>query len=443
MAETIAENQATSTDLPAATPLPMKLRLYGMMFLQYFVQGCYLPIMTLYVKDALGFDGTLMGQFAAALSLGPLAAPFVIGQVVDRHIASQWVLSFCHLAAGVTMLAMYWLMLGGFELDRNALVWSIMGLGTLYSVLYVPTMMLTNSLAFSHLRNRDREFPVVRLFGTLGFVLPAWVIELYWLRGLTGEELNQARGVAFWLSGAVGIVMAVYSLTLPYTPPQRRGGKFAPAVVVGMLKHRNFLVLVLVTFFIAMVHNYHFLWNSPFLKAALRNAGIEGAYEQRISSIGQISEVLVMALLGLAIVRLGFKRVMLIGAAAYMLRCLTFAVAAASPPTAQLALACLGQTLHGLCFGCFLAAAYIYVDRVAPPDVRGSMQNVFGTFVIGLGAVMAGVLGGQVGELFSTTTGDVTVYSWTNIWLAGAALATACLAVFAIWFPADESTVEH
>src|SRR5690606_28588151 len=150
---------------------------------QYFVQGCYLPIMTLYVKDALGFDGTLMGQFAAALSLGPLAAPFVIGQVVDRHIASQWVLSFCHLAAGATMLTMYWLMLGGLQLDRSALVWSIMGLGTLYSVLYVPTMMLTNSLTFHHLKNRDREFPVVRLFGTLGFVVPAWVIELYWLSG--------------------------------------------------------------------------------------------------------------------------------------------------------------------------------------------------------------------------------------------------------------------
>jgi hypothetical protein len=329
-------------------------------------------------------------------------------------------------------------MLGGWQLDRNTLVWSIMGLGTLYSVLYVPTMMLTNSLAFYHLKNRDREFPVVRLFGTLGFVLPAWVIELYWLAGLTGEELNQARGVGFWLSGAVGIVMALYALTLPYTPPKRRGGKFAPAVVVGMLKHRNFLVLVLVTFFIAIVHNYHFLWNSPFLKSALRSAGIEGAYEQRISSIGQISEVLVMALLGMAIVRLGFKRVMVVGAAAYSLRCLTFALAASSPPEAQLALACAGQALHGLCFGCFLAAAYMYVDRVAPPDVRGSMQNVFGTFVIGLGAVMAGVIGGQVGDLFSRTTGDTRIYNFTGIWLAGAALAAACLAAFAIWFPADK-----
>src|SRR5688572_29942531 len=91
----------------AATPLPMKLRLYGMMFLQYFVQGCYLPIMTLYVQDALGFDSKQIGMFAAALSLGPLAAPFVIGQIVDRHLPMQWVLSFCHLAAGATMLAMY------------------------------------------------------------------------------------------------------------------------------------------------------------------------------------------------------------------------------------------------------------------------------------------------------------------------------------------------
>jgi nucleoside transporter len=419
------------------TPLPMKLRLYVMMFLQYFVQGCYLPIVTLYVRDALGFNGNEMGWFVAAFSLGPLAAPFVIGQIVDRHLPSQWVLAFCHLAAGATMLTMY----------TQTQFLPIVLLGTLYSVLYVPTMMLTNSLAFHHLKWRDREFPVVRLFGTLGFVLPAWVIELYWLAGLQGDELNQARGIAFWLSGAVGLAMAAYALTLPYTPPKRRDGKFAPGVVIGMLRQRNFRVLVVVTFFIAMVHNYHFLWNGPFLKTVLHHAGIQGAYEGRISSIGQISEVGVMLLLGMLIVQLGFKRTMLIGATAYLLRCLTFALAArliepTVAPELPLVLACIGQALHGLCFGCFLATAYMYVDRVAPVDVRGSMQNLFGTFVIGLGAVVGGAAGGVLGEFLDQSSGGGTSY-WIDIWLAGAALAASCAIAFAFRFPRDERGAEQ
>jgi MFS family permease len=142
------------------------------------------------------------------------------------------------------------------------------------------------------------------------------------------------------------------------------------------------------------------------------------------------------------IVRLGFKRTMLIGGAAYLLRCLTFAAAASSPPSVQLALAVVGQALHGLCFGCFLATAYMYVDRVAPVDIRGSMQNIFGTFVIGLGAVTAGIVGGQVGKLFTSQTGDVIQRDWTSIWLAGAAVAAGCLVAFAIWFPADRTEAD-
>jgi hypothetical protein len=340
-------------------------------------------------------------------------------------------LAFCHLMAGLLMFGLY---------TQTSYV-GVMLLGTLYSVLYVPTMMLTNSLSFHHLRNQAREFPMIRFWGTAGFVVPAWVIELVFLQGLTGERLNAARGIAFWLSGAASLAMALYALTLPHTPPQPRAGRpFAPGEVMRMLRYQHLLVLVAVGFAIAVVHSYYFAVNGPFLTSILRYAGFEGAYEQRIASIGQISELAVMAGLGLLIVRMGFRRVLLIGAGAYLVRCLVFALAAWVPaPFAKLALAAGGQALHGLCFGCFLATAYIYLDRVTPTDLRGSMQNLYGTFVIGLGIFCGGLVAAEVGGYFTSNTQGTLAQDWAKIWLSCAALAAACLTALAIWFPRDNS----
>ncbi|MCA9014688.1 MAG: MFS transporter, partial [Planctomycetaceae bacterium] len=221
----------TETDNPSveSTETSLKLRLYLMMFLQYFVQGCYLPIITLYLIDALGFSAFQIGVFGAALAVGPLLAPFVFGQIVDRHYATEQVLAFCHFAGGVIMLALFF----------QTQYWPVVILGVLYSVLYVPTMMLTNSLSFQHLKDSDREFPLIRLWGTIGFVVPAWVAEGIFLRNLAGDELNTARGVVLAMAGVVGLIMAAYCLTLPHTPPVKSDKKdLAPGKVLKMLKYR-------------------------------------------------------------------------------------------------------------------------------------------------------------------------------------------------------------
>jgi len=162
-----------------------------------------------------------------------------------------------------------------------------------------------------------------------------------------------------------------------------------------------------------------------------------GAYEQSISSVGQICELAVLAGLGLLIKSLGFKRTMLIGATAYLLRCLLFAmVFSLDPPFyGKLLLAAVGQALHGFCFGCFLAVAYMYVDRIAPKDIRGSMQTVYGTFVVALGFFVGGFVSGQIGDWFTTTVGETAVRDWTSIWLSCAAICAGCVVVFAALFP--------
>ncbi|MCR4414247.1 MAG: MFS transporter [Thermoguttaceae bacterium] len=424
---------ATETVSTAASPTgssPALLsRLSVMMFLQYFVQGAYLPVASVYVMRSLGFSSLEVGIFSAALSVGPIVAPFIVGQLVDRLFATERVMAFCHLVGGALMLVLF----------AQTKVWPVILLGTLYSVLYVPTMMLANSLAFRHLKNSNLEFPWVRLFGTLGFIVPAYLVEFWWLYGLEGSELDRARGIVFALSGIAGIVMAGYCLTLPPTPPQQHEErKYAPGAVIAMLRRRDFLVLVVVSFFISIAHQFFFVWNSPFLRAILDTGGW-GAKEQSIASIGQICELGVLAALGLVLKRLGFKWTLVVGAAAYMVRCLLFAVVfSLDPPFAgKLILAGAGQAMHGLCFGCFLAVGYMYVDRIAPPDIRGSMQTLYGTFILALGFFVGGFVGGQVGEWFILVPGDNPIYDWTGIWLSCAALCAVCVAAFAVLFPKD------
>jgi MFS family permease len=414
-------------DSPHRSPLPLLGRLSLMMFIQYFIQGAYLPIATIYAKKALGFSQAELGYFMAALAVGPMLAPFVVGQLVDRFFATERFLACCHLLGGLLMLALY----------KAASFWPVIVLGTAYSILYVPTMMLTNSLAFAHLKDRGTEFPWIRIFGTAGYIAPAYLIEVWWLRGLEGNALEQARGIAFAFSGLASAVMAAYCLTLPHTPPRpHQQRKYAPGAVLAMLGQRDFLVLVVVSFFVAIAHQCAITWSGPLVRDVLDAAGW-GAYEQRISSAGQICELAVLAVLGVLIARLGYKRVFMIGAGAYLVRCLLFAAVFSVhlPVMGQLALATAANAMHGLCFGCFFAAAYIYLDRIAPPDLRGSMQTFYGVFVLALGFFVGGPVSGWIGEAFAKPEGSMPGSDWTSIWLTCAALCAACVLAVALAFP--------
>lgn len=429
------------------TPLDLRVRLAAMMFLQYFVQGAFAPVISLYLETTLGFGAAEIGYFNAAMALGPLFAPFLVGQLVDRRFATQSVLAALHFLAGVLMLILWY--------QRD--FWTVMILATIYSILFIPTMMVSNALAFAHLRDRNRDFPVVRVFGTIGYIVPAWLIEPLWLSRFTGQALVEQRGVVLLCSGVASIVMALYSLTLPATPPVKKSGEFAPLATARLLKQRNFLVLVVVSIIIGSVHSYFFTWNGSFLRSILSQEGIGAALEQRISSIGQVAEIAVMAGLGAMLARLGYKRTLLVGGLAYMVRCLVLAAAAslAGPFAVRMGLACFGQALHGFCFGCFLAVAYMYVDRECPKDLRGSAQTLYGTLVVGVGFFLGGLIGGWVGKYFSTTTQetvtrivdgvskpevvDVVVRNFTAIWLSSAAIAAVGCVVLALFFPSDHT----
>lgn len=421
------------------------LRLCLMMFGQYFVQGSYLSIVSVYLRDTLRFDELQIGYISAALGVGPLLAPLVIGQLVDRWLPTERVLAGCHFLAGLTMLALY----------MQTQFTPVILLVTLYSALYVPTMMLTNTVAFRHLLNRDREFPLTRVCGTLGFIVPAWLIEFYFrplleskaqvwesypANGIvqTAQQVDPGYGIAFLVSGTAGLLVAAYCLTLPSTPPQPAiSGSYAPGVIFGLLRRRDFLFLTLVTFVIAGVHTFYFVWNTPLLQTVLARVGYADKV-QSFSTIGQIAEIAAMTLIGMSIARLGYKRTMAIGLAAYALRCVALAGAGdgSFSPGVSVALAALGNALHGVCFGFFLAVAFMYVNKTSPPDVKGSMQTIYGTLIFGLGGVIGAKLAGDVGKHFRISAEDVeAVYNWNGIWITCAAAGAVCWAVFVLAFP--------
>jgi nucleoside transporter len=422
----------SQTTAPDRTALPVKLRLYAMMFLQYAVQGSYLPVVAVYLQDTLGFTTTHIALFGAALAVGLLLAPFVVGQLADRYFATEHVLAACHLLAAGLMTLLYF----------QTQFWPVFLIGLVYSVLYVPTLMLANALAFHHLNLRDREYPIVRLFGTIGYVVPAFGIEMLWLRGLTGAELSAARGVVLLAAAGCGYLMAAYCLTLPHTPPRPSSAeRFAPAAVLGLLRRPDVRVLVLASLIAAASHQVFLLFNSPFLRWFLDGVGIHEAVEQRFSTIGQAAEIPVMAGLGLALARLGFKAVLTVGAVAYVLRFLIFGGIAGwlpqwtDPGGAMIGLLCLGLAMHGFCVACFWAAGFLFVDRVAPPDVRGSMQTFYGTSLFGLGMLLGGAVSILVGTLFSIGTGANLVRDWNAIWLTSALLPALAVVLLASFFP--------
>lgn len=423
---------AAETSSAAVTPPAVRRKLAGMMFLQYFMQGAYLPILSLYIKSGLGFSDSQVGWVMAAIGIGPVLAPFIVGQLVDRMFPTERVLAVCHLLGGLVMLAIY----------TQSTFEPLIALATLYSVLYVPTTMLANSLAFHHLRSPDREFPMIRVWGTIGFIAPSWLMSFYFLKDLQGEALARGQSTTLIVAGIAGLVMAGYALLLPHTPATLRGsGKFAPGVVVELGKRRDFAVLFVVTFFIAMVHSYFFVWNGPQLEEFFGRHGW-GQRTNAFTTIGQITEIVAMALLAPSILKLGYKRTMIIGALAYALRCVAFSQVSSPelPVGAAVALATFGQALHGFCFAFFMAAAFIYVDRAAPSDVKGSLQTIYGVFIMGIGLAAGSVWGGRMGNLFSQSLTDaagktVKVYEWSPIWLWCAALAVACAVALAIFFP--------
>lgn len=388
---------------PAAPGRPLLgLRLSAMMFLQYAVWGAWLPILGRYLGGHLDFSGEQIGWIVgAAGAVGAIFAPFIAGQFADRHFAAERFLFVSMILGG----AVQYLLAGMTTFTQ----W--IALSCVYSIIYMPTIAISNSLAFSHLREPGRHFPAIRLWGTIGWIAVSWVFPMVWLQTdlkfvshapfLAGDERPDVLARladAMRLSGIVSVVYGLYCLTLPHTPPKKSIEALAFAKAFGLLRKPGLAVVTLAALPISIIHTIYFIQTPNFLPTL---DGMRTSDVQQAMSIGQFSEIFVLAALGFFVRRVGFRWLLTIGCLAYFLRFMIFSIGAPTP------LVVASQALHGVCFACFYATAFIYVERVAPSDVRHSAQTVFGIILLGVGPLLASPVLGQV-SAYAQRTG-VTV----------------------------------
>ena len=402
-----------------------------MMFLQYALWGAWLPVTARYLSASiedggLGFSGSDIGMILGlAGSIGAIAAPFIAGQFADRYFSTEKVLAFLVFTGGLVK----WYT--STQTDYTSWLY----LSILYSVLYMPTLALSNSVAFSHVDDAENSFPKIRVWGTIGWIAASWAFPMIWLQQdlsfqlmppfLSGDEVPNVTARladALKFSGIISITYGVFCFMLPNTPPKADAvEKLAFKKAFSLFNNKSFLGLVFASLGVSIIHQIYFLQTGPFLS----HIGIPDSQIGPAMTIGQFAEILTMAYLGIFLKRLGFKKVITIGIAAYFLRYAIFGTA-----MLPVWIMVVSQAFHGFCYAFFFAAAYIYVDKMADDDVRHSAQTVFGIIILGGGPVIGGWLSGYLQNMYTVEN----VFSFSNFWYTMSAIGLVTMISFFMLF---------
>jgi len=409
----------------------VRTRLSAMFFLQWATWGVYSPVLgrcygAPVAEGGLGFSEWQIGLlFGLPGTLGALLAPFIGGQLSDRYFAAERLLGAFQIALGVLL----WVL----PTQTRFGVW--LGILVVMSLMTAPTVALANALAFAHLPDPKGEYAKARLWGTIGWIVAGWGFAMVWLqtglrpqwlppflKGAEVPDVTRRLLDAIRAGACLSVVFGLYALTLPHTPPKRAGvDPLAFRKAFKLLRHRSFAVLMATGLFAAAIHSIYFMQTSKFLPTlGLRQADILPAM-----SVGQFAEIFVMAGLGWMLKRLGFRWVLVIGAFAYALRFAIFGTT-----WLPLGVIVASQALHGVCFACFIAAAFIYVDHLAPNDIRASAQTLLG-IVLGLAPILAGVLSGKLASLCTPPGGKL---NFSPYWYTLAAIGLAATLFLAAFF---------
>ena len=406
-------------------------RLGAMMFLQYALWGAWLPVTARYLsasvaEGGLGFTGSQIGMtLGLAGSIGAVMAPFIAGQIADRYFSTERILAFLVTAGGVVK----WIT--SYQTEYSA--WLVLSI--IYSVLYMPTLALSNSITFSHIDDQENDFPKIRIWGTIGWIVASWVFPMIWLQTnlnfqwmppfIVGAEVSNVTSRladALKFSGLISITYGAFCFLLPHTPPKKDATeKLAFKKAFKLFRFSSFTTLVIASLAVSVIHQIYFLQTGPFLS----HLGILDSQIGPAMTIGQFAEILTMAYLGFFLKRLGFKKVITIGVAAYFMRYAIFGTES-FPVWVIVA----SQAFHGFCYAFFFAAAFIYVDKLADEDVRHSAQTVFGIIILGGGPVIGGWLSGYLQNKYTVEN----IFNYSNFWYTVSAIGLATMVFFYAFF---------
>lgn len=398
----------------------VKIRLSVMMFLQYAIWGAWAVVLGAYLgapptgadsKLYLGFEPVQVGAIFSLLPLATIIAPFVFGQIADRVLPTQFLLALCHIMGGIVM----------FIMARQHIYTPFMWLMFLYSLLYAPTLALTNSLAFSHMKDSEKEFGGIRVWGTLGWIAAGLILSMLrrWYPNLPGDML--------YLAAIFSVVLGFFSLALPNTPPKKEGANpLAFLEALKLFKNKNFAVFMAISFIVGTELEFYYILTSPFME----HLGFAREQVPAVMTIAQIAEILVMAvMLPILMPKLGARKMLAIGVVAWPLRYAVFAFL----PLQWLVAASL--TLHGFCYVFFFVVGFIYVDQVAPKDIRASAQALVAIVVLGAGRFLGSRFAGYIQGMY--TSQGVT--NWESVFIVPCALTVFCAVAFILFFREEKA----
>jgi nucleoside transporter len=397
--------------------MPIRIQLSVMMFVQFFVWGAWFVTMGNYLGAGLSFGGEDIGRAYTTTGYAAILSPLFVGMIADRFFSAQHVMGVLHLlGAGL----MYW----ASTLTTPGMFFIVL---LAYTMCYMPTLALVNSISFNQMESPEREFPGIRVMGTFGWIAAGLFITLL---GSIGFDKIEETATPFKIAAIASLVMGVLSFTLPDTPPKAKGKQASAVDLLGLdaltlMKDRSFAIFVISSLLICIPLSFYYSFANLFLN----DSGMTGVAGKM--TMGQMSEVIFMLLMPFFFARLGIKKMLLVGMLAWVVRYSLFAF---GNNDALVFMFYGGILLHGICFDFFFVTGQIYVDKEAPVEMRSNAQGFIALVTYGVGMVIGNEIAGRWVGMNSEVVNEVTTYAWKPIWLMPTIMAVVIVAGFALLF---------
>ena len=392
-----------------------------MMFLLYCIWGSWYGQMSKYLSNQLEASGVQVGNAYAMFSIAMIASPFLVGLLADRYIAAQRLLGILSLLGAAIL---FWLI--NIE-EPSTFIWVLL----LYCLTFTPAISLTTSIAMRQMANPEIEFPPIRVFGTIAWIVIVNVVGWYgW-----GD-----KATIFQLALLLSLVLGVFSFFLPHTPPGKSKEPFSYAQLIGkdafvLFKSKSFTLFFISSVLICIPLAFYYTWANPSLTdayiLAFPSINADSFAIENKMSLGQVSEIVFLLMLPFAYRKWGLKNIFIIGLLAWVIRFLFFGYGTADNTPWMLYLAIL---LHGVCYDFFFVSGQIYIDKKAGTAIKAQAQGLITLATYGIGMLLGNLIAGYVKDM--NTLSNVT--NWTNVWLVPAGIASLVLLLFMFFFKQEK-----
>ncbi|MDE3185702.1 MAG: MFS transporter [Bacteroidota bacterium] len=417
-----------------------RLQLSTMMFLEFFIWGAWFVTLGTFLINNLHASGAETGAVFSTQSWGAIIAPFIIGLIADRYFNAEKILGVLHLIGAFLLYEVY--TAGAVTSVYPPSVFYYL---LFYMILYMPTLALVNSISFNQMKDTEKEFPPIRVWGTIGWIVAGLAISFVFLWDSAESVSSGLMKNTFLLASIASLILGIFSFTLPKTPPKvTKGSQVKVSEILGLdalklLKDKNFLIFFIASILICIPLAFYYQYANPFLQ----DIGMTNPTAKM--SLGQFFEIFFLLMLPFFFKKFGFKITILAGMLAWAVRYALFAYGNAGDLTFMLII---GIILHGICYDFFFVSGQIYTNAKAGPKFKSAAQGLITLATYGIGMLIGFEIAGLIKDAYTTTSivnGVSTVVSnWKMIWIIPSGIAVVVFLLFAFAFhDKNEKPVIH